>query len=628
VPYASVGELKAELAESRASWNVHERFQEDHQVPRYPLGVPEGYPRADEVEEPDLEAVLADAPLNHLLAGPRARVGLLPAAAQQFLNARVREEVAGLAAAPPGHAPAIDWRNRFGTSWVTGIRDQNPCENCWAFATAGLVESMVRINHDVWCVRSEGDLRDGMSHTCAQGEWPNVALDWIKQHGLADPRCYPWYAGNHAYAPTPDRPGRVVGIDDYTTLTTLDSERDWVDGVGPLIAVFAVYDDFFAYGSGVYRKSPTARFQGLHAVLIVGYDDGLGCWIIKNSWGAGWGDHGYFRIAYGQCDIETYAKQGLTKTNPDPVTKRRLHNGNLLESGWGTYHNNFELVATAHGPGQGRHWWRDNSTAGFPWHQGPTFANDMAACPTLIETSYGQRNLECVYLTTNNRLHHWWRNQANGQWNDGGVFGPNDAAGIPGFIQSNYGAPGNFEVVVRTADGRLNHWWRDGAFVWHDGGRFAQGMALSGASLIQSTFGTNGNLELVAVCHTGELWHWWRDDDHGMVWNPGPCFGQGVSSPPVMIQGQYGMGSETANGNFELCVAVGGRVQHWWRDNQRLGQWAMSATFGHDVQAVAGLVEGSFGFNLEVIVLRTDQQLQHYWRDGAGWHEGPILGPA
>jgi hypothetical protein len=32
--------------------------------------------------------------------------------------------------------------------------------------------------------------------------------------------------------------------------------------------------------------------------------------------------------------------------------------------------------------------------------------------------------------------------------------------------------------------------------------------------------------------------------------------------------------------------------------------------------------------NLEVIVLRTDGQLQHYWRDGAGWHEGPVIGPA
>jgi hypothetical protein len=81
-------------------------------------------------------------------------------------------------------------------------------------------------------------------------------------------------------------------------------------------------------------------------------------------------------------------------------------------------------------------------------------------------------------------------------------------------------------------------------------------------------------------------------------------------------------------GNFELCVAVGGQVQHWWRDNAGDKTWWPSAPFGHDVQAVAGLCEGSWYRNLELIVLRTDQQLQHYWRDAAGWHEGPVIGPA
>jgi hypothetical protein len=32
---------------------------------------------------------------------------------------------------------------------------------------------------------------------------------------------------------------------------------------------------------------------------IVGYDDVEGCWIVKNSWGTGWGEQGWFRIAYG-----------------------------------------------------------------------------------------------------------------------------------------------------------------------------------------------------------------------------------------------------------------------------------------------------------------------------------------
>ena len=37
---------------------------------------------------------------------------------------------------------------------------------------------------------------------------------------------------------------------------------------------------------------------GGHAVLIVGYDDTKKWWIVRNSWGVGWGDHGYFYMPY------------------------------------------------------------------------------------------------------------------------------------------------------------------------------------------------------------------------------------------------------------------------------------------------------------------------------------------
>jgi hypothetical protein len=233
-----------------------------------------------------------------------------------------------------------------------------------------------------------------------------------------------------------------------------------------------------------------------------------------------------------------------------------------------------------------------------------------------------------VYLTHERRLHHWWLDAANpAHWNDGGLFGPADAAGVPGFIQGSYGAPGNFEVVVRTADNRLNHWWRDntGGNVWHDGGRFGTNVAHSGASFLQSHYGKRGNFELVCALRSGQMQHWWRDNDGGNVWHAGPLFGAHVISPPCMVEASFGERDENGIGNFELCVAVENRVEHWWRDNSGNMAWHRSAVFGHEVRAVVGLVQGSFGFNLEVIVQRTDGKLQHYWRDGGGWHEGVII---
>lgn len=92
--------------------------------------------------------------------------------------------------------------------------------------------------------------------------------------------------------------------------------------------------------------------------------------------------------------------------------------------------------------------------------------------------------------------------------------------------------------------------------------------------------------------------HWCRDNDHGRLWHAGPTFGSGVSSSPCMIEGQYGASNEKAVGNFEICVAVGEKVQHWWRANSSDGLWRKSATFGQNVKAVVALVEGSLALIL------------------------------
>ena len=47
-----------------------------------------------------------------------------------------------------------------------------------------------------------------------------------------------------------------------------------------------------------------------HGVVIVGWgeEDGTDYWIVRNSWGASWGEHGYFRIVRGkgECEMDTY----------------------------------------------------------------------------------------------------------------------------------------------------------------------------------------------------------------------------------------------------------------------------------------------------------------------------------
>lgn len=86
-----------------------------------------------------------------------------------------------------------------------------------------------------------------------------------------------------------------------------------------------VYPDFMHYKEGIYHhtglRDPFNPFELTnHAVLLVGYGrchkTGQKYWTVKNSWGTGWGEGGYFRIRRGsdECSIESIA----VAANPIP----------------------------------------------------------------------------------------------------------------------------------------------------------------------------------------------------------------------------------------------------------------------------------------------------------------------
>jgi hypothetical protein len=646
----TIGELRARLAETDARWRVDPTLKDTDPIPQFRTG-------GIWTEDPPRPASLTPEQLREIVSRPSANPFVVQRrCVQGFLDPRSIDPIlrapsiaGGAAGGPPSTPlpnppPGVDWRNRFGWPWVTSVQQQL-CQDCWAFSAVALMEAMVRIEHCVWFKGAEGAIRWGWGSTCPTFGGANNSMTWSIDHGLCDEECEPYSASDTPDVPCADISGRTLRLQQanwvivpHPTATNPDyrMQKTWLDLVGPLVVFFDA-SQLGPIGTGVYHLVPAGTQPHMqHFVLIVGYDDSKSAWICKNSAGPTWNGNGYFYLEYGAAGSELNGHCGVYGTNPDPWSKRRLHNGGMVESGNGAEHRNFEMLSTTRAPGgpvnQLRHYWRDGTS--LQWYQAQLFADDVAEPPTLIESTY-DRNFESIHVTQAGELHHWYFVQTDGMWVDGEVFGSN-AVGRPGFIQSNYGCPGSFEVIVRTIDERLQHWSRTNSPTpgkWTLQATFGRGIAVAGPAFIQSHYGTRGNFEVVVVLSSGEMQHIWRDNDHADIWHvgnifTGEFFGENITAAPCMIEASYGAANEKAVGNFELCVAVGGQFQHWYRDNQGNTGWHLTATVGDDVEEVIGVVQSSYGFDLEVIVLTTRDMLEHYYRDPFGtWHGGIAVGP-
>ncbi len=198
----------------------------------------------------------------------------------------------------------LDWRNKDGQNWVSPILDQGNCGSCVAFATVGVLETQVNINQNLFWLNprfSSQALFACGGGACESGWNPASAVKYLQLKGIPDEACAPYSSGATGQDVScssicADSPFRSQKISSSRALQGA-AEIKQALAKGPVIATFIVYADFVLYGSGIYRHI-TGHALGGHAVSIVGYNDVDRYWIIRNSWGADWGEKGFGMISY------------------------------------------------------------------------------------------------------------------------------------------------------------------------------------------------------------------------------------------------------------------------------------------------------------------------------------------
>jgi|GEM_PF-889948 len=194
---------------------------------------------------------------------------------------------------------------------VTPVRDQGYYGTCWAFATFGSLESCLlpSENRDF----SENNLANLAGFDLGFGDGGNDDMSTAylaRWSGLInetdDP--YPNPGGSPPDLTVRKHVQQVRWVPPKTSPTGNDEIKQALMDHG---AVYVTYYHNNAYYNSTYK---TYRYTGTHypnhAVTLVGWDDnfdknkfasvppGNGAYIVKNSWGTGWGENGYFYVSY------------------------------------------------------------------------------------------------------------------------------------------------------------------------------------------------------------------------------------------------------------------------------------------------------------------------------------------
>ncbi len=223
---------------------------------------------------------------------------------------------------------AFDWRD---TGKVTPVKDQGACGSCYAFGSLGSLESKLLIDGaGTW------DLSENHAKECNWKELNNfqyppgtpwgscdggnsfMIANLYSQAGSVLESCDPYVASDVTCNTSCAHQQSVLDfrIISGGAIPNTEVLKQYLYDNGPIIT--SMYADSGQGFNNTYTGAYTFNYSAPagatnHAVLLVGWSNNLppvpggstpaSGWIVKNSWGSGWGASGYFYVTYGAANI-------------------------------------------------------------------------------------------------------------------------------------------------------------------------------------------------------------------------------------------------------------------------------------------------------------------------------------
>lgn len=199
--------------------------------------------------------------------------------------------------------------------WCSPIEDQSSASSCVGNGTVGALEflqlrngqplldlSRLFVYYNARLMTQDQDKDNGTYirlafgtlsslGTCSEAKWPyDLSKLFIRPT---------WGSYREAY---PNKVDSYYSIDG-SGQTRIDFVKRALRAQHVVVFGMIVDQDYMNYTGGVVPMPKQVRVNsGGHCQVIVGFDDNKQCWIVRNSWGTGWGEAGYAYVPYAYLD--------------------------------------------------------------------------------------------------------------------------------------------------------------------------------------------------------------------------------------------------------------------------------------------------------------------------------------
>jgi C1A family cysteine protease len=189
------------------------------------------------------------------------------------------------------------------------VEDQGQLGSCTGNAIAGALEFLEMKNKAPFADLSRLFIYYNervMEHTVQSDAGAQIrdGIKTVAKQGVCSEKTWPYLISKFAVKPPAACYKEAVThkATAYHRLLTVDEMRACLAEGYPLVLGFTVYESFesqaVAQTGVVPMPKKSERVVGGHAVLAVGYQDARKRFVVRNSWGAGWGMKGYFTMPY------------------------------------------------------------------------------------------------------------------------------------------------------------------------------------------------------------------------------------------------------------------------------------------------------------------------------------------